>query len=161
MRTRAPLISAMVGAAWLAIGPGCGPPRAEATLDAAAATVRLFEVAREGDSATRRVDEWFAKPPTGAAAASLHDLLDELARVVDPRVVGIEPIEGDDRVAVDVEGAPASGGTARYSLHLARGDGRWKVEWIGGPGLVWPARPGGSRGPGLTSSHGENASGPG
>jgi hypothetical protein len=83
----------------------------------------------------------------------LHDVLDALGRVESPRVVGIAPIDGEDRVAVDVEGRPEGGGTARYAVHLVRRDGAWKVEWIGGPALAWPARPGDARGPGLSSSH--------
>jgi len=162
MLALAPLSVALAALAGLAITSGCGLPRGTdaATFgDAAAVATRLFEVARSADAEARHVPDFFVAPPDGAAAAALHDVLDELARVEGPRVLAVEPIDGPDRVAVDVLGSPASGGTARYSLHLARRAGTWKVEWISGPALSWPARAAGSRGPGLSSSHTEGGAG--
>jgi len=152
----APLSLALAG---LALAAGCGLPRGSAPgdEDAAAVATQLFEVERSAEPETRPIPDSFAVPPDGAAAAALDDVLDELAHVVAPRVVAVEPLDGPDRVAVDVLGSPPGGGTARYSLHLARHAERWRVEWIGGPALTWPRRATGARGSGLSSSHAEGA----
>lgn len=160
MRARTRLSGAVFASGCLAIVLGCLSPRASEGSNPSALATRLFEVARENDAASRRVGDLFVKPPTGAAAAGLHDVLDELGRVEAPRVVGIAAIDGEDRVAVDVEGTPADGGTARYSLHLTRQGDAWKIDWIGGPALAWPTRPADARGPGLSSSGGETGGSP-
>jgi hypothetical protein len=153
MHTRARLnaaLAALVGS-FLAFGCslGDGEPERVAT--------RLFEVARSTDPAARSAPDLFDTQPTGAARAKLDDVLDELARVEEPWVVAVEPIDGDDRIAVDLEGSTADGGVARYSVHLVRRDGALRVAWIGGPALRWPARATSSRETGLSSSPTEGA----
>jgi hypothetical protein len=142
---------ALVVTATLALA--CAGPRTGPAAEPADAVTRVFDMGREPDAGERRLDDLFAAPPAGTARGGLHDVLDALARVDAPRVLAIAPIDGEDRVAVDVEGRPDGGGTATYAVHLVRVDGAWKVEWIGGPSLAWPARPGDARGPGLSSSH--------
>jgi hypothetical protein len=147
MRTRARLngaLAALVGA-FLAFGCSLGDGEPERV------ALRLFEVARSTDPAARSAPDLFDAPPAGAARAKLDDVLDELASVEDPQVVAVEPIEGDDRIAVDLEGSTADG-VARYSVHLVRRDGALRVAWIGGPALRWPARSTSARETGLTSS---------
>jgi hypothetical protein len=148
-RTR--LTTTLPAVAGLVLALGCAPSGGEA----GAAATDLFVVARSADPESGRASDLFVAPPRGAARAKLYDVLEELARVEDPRVVAVEPIDGPDRVAVDILGSPASGAVARYSVHLVRRDGAFRVEWIGGPALRWPARPTAARESGLSSSHAE------
>ena len=152
MRATATLRIVCAAALGLAPALGCLASDPAASSPAADAAQSLFEVARLPDPEARRLPERFDPAPTGASAAALHDVLDELARVRDPRVVGVEPIDGAERMAVDIVGTPAGGGTASYSIHVVLREGSWRVEWIGGPDLSWPTRASGGRGPGLTSS---------
>ena len=153
MRTRARLSGALAALVGVLLAFGCSLGDGEPERVA----LRLFEVARSTDSAARSAPDLFDVQPTGAARAKLDDVLDELAGVDEPQVVAIEPMDGDDRIAVDLEGPTADGGVARYSVHLVRRDGALRVAWIGGPALRWPARSTSARETGLTSSPAEGS----
>ena len=154
MHSRTRLTATLPVLAGLVLASGCREPRGG---EAGRAATALFAVAREADRESGRAADLFVPPPSGAVRAKLYDVLDELARVEDTRVVAVEPIDGPDRVAVDLLGSPATGAVAHYSVHLVRRDGLFRIEWIGGPALRWPARPAVARESGLSSSPAEGA----
>jgi len=80
------------------------------------------------------------------------DALESLRGIARLRVVASEPLDGPDRVAVDVEGERPGPSLAAFSVQVVRlADGTWRVVWFAGPDVEWPrhARP---RDEGLASS---------
>lgn len=133
---------------------GCGqnappePPTPEGT------ALDLFRLAALPDRQDEQLHATFELPEDEARLAALHDALDLLSAAIDPRVERIEPLEGLDRVVVDLRAGLPAGGEASYSSQLeSTADGRWVVRWFCGPGIEWPPhrRP---EGQGLTTSSG-------
>jgi len=130
-----------------------GPPTPEG------AALDLFRLAALPDREDELLEDTFELPQDEARLAALHDALDLLSSALDPRVERIEPLEGLDRVVVDLRAGLPSGGEASYSAQLeADADGRWVVRWFCGPGVEWPPhrRP---KGQGLTTSSGPGEAG--
>lgn len=115
-----------------------GPPEVAPEL---AAAVSLLDAARHGrlepeDLAGRVSARWL-----GVADPALLDALDALdgagpLRVTEPLVM---PELG--KAGLDVETELAGGATALYRLQTCRdADGGWRLAWLAGPGVEWPAR---------------------
>jgi len=100
------------------------------------AVLRLFELAGESP---RELEALFGPLDDARVLAALGDALDELARAGRPEIVAVEPLDVARKTAVDVVAQLPGGGQAGYTVQLEMGpDGRYRVVWLGGPGVEWP-----------------------
>jgi hypothetical protein len=76
----------------------------------------------------------------------LLDALESVTRAGPPELVALDRSDDTVHAFADVELPLPGGGRARYMLELERTDERWRVIWLAGPGLEWPAHPGGANG---------------
>ena len=131
--------------------PACAPPEPEPPTPEGVA-LRLFALADLDEPSADQLSACFEPPEDAALRAALLDALEALQPVAEVEVQRVEPLEGLDRVAVELTAPLEAGGLAHYSVQLAAtGEGDWIVRWFSGPGVEWPRhrRPSGE---GLTTS---------
>jgi len=103
--------------------------------------LEIFTLAHGGDPVDARVEELFDAESNEMWRARLYDALSELARVDEPTIEHTEPLEGLDRMVVDLMGRLPGEGEARFSVQVERREGDvWKVVSFFGPGVSWPPR---------------------
>ena len=107
-----------------------------------AAALELFRLARQTEPDAERVDRLFGPPADAGRRAALHDALELLADVSEPRVLTALALEdGGRRVAVDLEAGLPGSGSARFSVVVEHVATEWRVTWFQGPGVGWPPAP--------------------
>jgi hypothetical protein len=136
---------AAVGVLSLLAAAACGgapepaPPSNARPGDVALALFALAAAGGEDDSA--RVAPFVDSEALDADPGGLFEALEKLADVRQTRVVASEPMEGLDRVVVDVEGERPGPSFAAFTIHAEPvGDGTWRVVWFAGPDGAWPPR---------------------
>jgi hypothetical protein len=103
--------------------------------------LEIFTLARDGDPSDTRVAELFDAESNEMWRVRLYDALTELARVDEPTIERTEPLEGLDRMVIDLTGRLPSEGEARFSVQVERRDEDvWKIVSFFGPGVSWPPR---------------------
>lgn len=125
-------------------------PATEAMDEPSRLTLELFELARQNEPDAARLDQLFEMQSDERWQARLYDALEQLGSDGEVEIEGVEPLEGLERVVVDVARRLRAEGEARYSVQLGLDDqGRWKVVAFDGPGVSWPRR--GRQGTGLST----------
>ncbi len=113
-------------------------------------TLELFELAGQDEPAIERLERIFEMRSDGRWQARLYDALRQLDSDGEVEIERVEPLEGLERVVIDVARRLRADGEARYSVQLRLdGQGRWKVVAFDGPGVSWPRR--GRQGTGLST----------
>jgi len=129
----------VVAVPFLLLFPACTPSEPEPTGPEAVA-LGLFSLAEIEEPSTDDLSRCFLPLEDDEQRAALLDALETLGRVGEVTVQRAEPLEGLDRVAVELTAPLEGGGQAHYSVQLdGTGDDTWVVRWFRGPGVEWPA----------------------
>ena len=131
MRSRVALTTLLL----LAGASGCGPDAPEPT-GPERVVLELFALSADpGEDDLLRL---FGPESDGRRRAVLADSVELLRPAREPRIVGLEEIEGPRRVVIDVEAGLDGGGAGLWSVQVDTVADGWRVTWFQGPGVEWP-----------------------
>ncbi len=149
MRSFDSLSLAAFAGLWLALATaGCGAAAPEPS-EPERLALELFRTAAHPEK--ERLDVLFGPASDEAAGAVRADSVERLLPAREPRVVGMQELDGPDQIVIDIEAGLEGGGSGLWSVQVETADGSWRISWFQGPGVEWPpSRP--RRDEGLSSS---------
>jgi len=121
----------------------CGgePDPLEAIALEARPALRLLRLASVGETGIEALADLVRPDLLQADPTGLLDSLGAVGPAEGWEVLAVEPLPDLRRVAVDLQATGAGGATAVFTVQTeADPRGEWRVVWLAGPGLQWPAR---------------------
>ena len=128
-------LAALAGLSLALAAPGCGPAAPEPS-EPERLALELFRAAAQPER--ERLDLLFGPATDEAARAVLADSVERLLPAREPRIVGMEELDGPDQVVIDIEAGLEGGGSGLWSVQVETADGGWRISWFQGPGVEWP-----------------------
>jgi len=103
------------------------------------AAQELFRLARDPDRSDAALQRLIGPERDPERLAALGDALDALARIERVEIVGVEPLAGLERTAIDLRATLPGGGAATISVQVETRPGETpRLVWFQGPGVEWP-----------------------